>query len=93
VSELFVSRLRESEKLAASAAVSLSTPRQNNSVIRVISNRTIHINEGDTATVNDMLVYAYHPVFISLSSNETVAFIVATGETAGDVWITAVGRV
>jgi hypothetical protein len=90
VSELFPARLRASEKLAVSAAVSVSTARNYPSKVRVISDRIIHVAVGvtPTATQNDVYVYANEPFFVSVSADEQIAIIKNTGETDGSVWIT-----
>jgi hypothetical protein len=90
VSELFVSRLRASEKLTATAAVSVSTLRGYPSKVRVISDRIIHVATGisPTATQNDVYVYANEPFFVSVGADEQIAVVKNTGETDGSVWFT-----
>lgn len=97
MSELFVSRLRASEKLTASAAVSVSTAQTNayqtyHSIVRVISDRIIHIALGTTATQSDALIAAFEPFYVSISSAEQLAFVTNTGETDGSIWVTHLDR-
>lgn len=95
MSELFVSRPRATEKLGVVAAPAVSAAMTAASVIRVISNRHIHVAITDaaaTADVDDMLVYAYHPVFLSLVVGERVTFVRAAGEIDGDVWVTTLDK-
>lgn len=90
MSELFPARLRASEKLAVSAAVSVSTTRNYPSKVRVISDRIIHIAVGisPTATQNDIYIYSNEPFFVSVSADEQIAIVKNTGEIDGSVWIT-----
>lgn len=90
MSELFISRLRASEKLTASAAVSVSTDQGYASKIRVISDRIIHVAVGvePIATQNDAYVYANESFIVSVAAGEQVAVVTNTGETDGNVWFT-----
>jgi len=95
VSELFISRPLSTEKIGVTAASVASTVATSPSFVRVITDRNAHVRIGSDAsgaTVDDMLIYAFHPVFFNIASGESIKLIRKTGEVDGEAWITLLSQ-
>lgn len=89
MSEIYVYRPATTVNLATTGT-SDDYVAPNAQIVRVASNRRIHIKLGAAATTDDMFIGLDSYVFISLAAGESLNVIKATGETDGNTWITEV---
>lgn len=66
------------------------TSAHGSSTFRVYSNRNCHLSVGNAATTSDFPIPANWPVDVWVEHESEVNFILATGETDGDIWMTQV---
>lgn len=80
--------VKSTEKLALSATPVASQVTDYTRVVRVYSNRNMHISVGGDATTSHLPVAELTPVFIAVPANLAVSIVKGTGDTDGDVWVT-----
>lgn len=78
--------------LNATAAVFVRTGTEPK-LIRVFANRLFHVNIhtgiiANAAVGNSMPVAAFTEKYLTVGANQNISFVMATGETAGLIWIT-----